>query len=128
MRQPPLPRRVSLRSVSVSATVLARSSGHCEVVAYGCRFTADLQLSRIIGSTAAEETSASTVYAACRSCAQILEGVDGREAICRLGFLIDSPTEAGSVPVYWRGTRWVLLGRAGELHETRTRQQSAWAS
>jgi hypothetical protein len=130
-RQAPLPHRVPIRPVppgSVAATVLARSSGHCEVVADGCRFTADLQLSRINGSTAGEATSATTVYVACRPCAQILEGVDGREAARHLGFLVDDPIDAVSAPLYWRGTRWVLLGRAGELHETSTEQQSTWAS
>jgi hypothetical protein len=104
-----------VRSRSVTTAVLARSSGHCEVVSAGCRFTADLQLSRVPDIPVAEAASPSMAYAACHPCADLLGSADGRTAAHRRGFLVDSPTRAAGTPLLWRGVRWVLLGGSGEV-------------
>lgn len=93
---------------SVMAVILARSSGHCEVMTPSCRFTFDTAASRIPGHSAWEATDASTVYAVCRPCQEALAIADTR-LIRRLGYLVDPPMQPAFTPLYWRRARWVYL-------------------
>lgn len=113
---PPALRHRQGRRVSVAARVLARSSGHCEILGPGCHLTSRCLQSRVVGLPADRATSAADVYAACRSCAEaaVIIPADIAES---LGHLVDSPGQAVSTPFRWRGSRWVLLGPYGELHE-----------
>lgn len=115
------------RPGSVTAAVLARSSGHCEIVSDDCRFTADVHLSRLPGGTAGTAASAAALYAACNRCAQAFGTAASAEAR-RLGYLVDSPAQLDRVPFYWRHARWVLFGRWGQLQETSVVEQTAHAS
>lgn len=123
----PLPRRPVVPPGSVASAVLARSSGHCEVFADGCRVNAAARVSRLASSSVDEATSAASVFAACAPCAQRLNQPEGRPDARRLGHLVDSVNQLPSVPFCWRGTRWVYLGPHGELHEVDSGAESAHA-
>ena len=61
----------SSRPRSVRTAVLARSTGHCEVLAEGCRYTHD----RLVSRLSAEETETSTppsLFAACSVCVDMV--------------------------------------------------------
>jgi hypothetical protein len=116
------------RPQSVAAAVLARSSGQCEVMAAECRLTADTQVSRLVGVMAGDAASAAVVYAACARCADAVSAAFDPMAARRLGYVVDSPTQAPDIPFYWRQCRWVLLGRAGQLLDARAAAEAARAS
>lgn len=114
--RPPLPPTSPVRTSSVSTIVLARSSGHCEVVDDGCRITADMHTSRLPqGSTVAR--SASTMFSVCLACARLICSAGYSTRARESGYLVDSPGSASEVPFLWRGARWVRLGRDGLLRE-----------
>jgi hypothetical protein len=126
----PLPHTRPLQaggSGSVSAVVLGRSSGHCEVVSERCRLTADTHVSRVLGWSPREASSAAEVIVACTPCAESMAALNRHEAR-RLGYVIDSSPQAPNVPLYWRGARWVLLGRLGQLHDAGWAVDAARAS
>jgi hypothetical protein len=126
----PLPRTGFTRAGqprSIAATVLARSSGHCEVASERCHLTADTHLSRVADGSPRAASSAAEVVAACTSCAESMAALDRREAR-RLGYVIDSSPQAPNVPLYWRCARWVLLGRLGQLHDAGSAVDAARAS
>jgi hypothetical protein len=127
----PLPRTGLARAGlprSIAAAVLARSSGHCEVMAPQCRLAADTQVSRIAGVAAGDAASAAVVYAACTSCAGATSSAFGLVSARKHGYVVDSPAQAPDVPFYWRGARWVLLGRLGQLHDAGSTVDAARAS
>ena len=105
------------RPRSVSSAVLARSSGNCEVLADGCRFTADVHVSRIVEISAGEATSADAVYAACGPCATTFVPSLDQDEARRFGFVVDSFARTSHTPFYWRGARWVTFDRWGRLRD-----------
>jgi hypothetical protein len=114
---PPLAPTRPVRPGSVTTAVLARSSGHCEIVADYCRFVADTHMSRLPVGSADWVPSAAALYAACNACCQVVRTATPSEAR-RRGYLVDSPAQLAKVPFHWRAARWVFFGQWGELHET----------
>ena len=96
------------RRQAVMEVIMARSSGHCEVMTPQCRYTLDTLASRIPDRSGWDAADASAAYAVCRQCQQVLAATDARLAR-RLGFLVDPPRRPGFVPIYWRQARWVYL-------------------
>jgi len=112
----PLHRRSAPRPAACArVAALARSCGHCEVFAEGCRHSFDRLLSR--HEPARDDPGPSEVFAACAACAQIVDQMQPQLA-ARLGYRLDSAADPAGVPFYWRGARWVLLERDGWLTET----------
>ena len=126
-RDPPLiPRsdRTAAPTLSVATTdhwaramVTARCSGHCEVMAPGCRYSADNMLSRVRGLPVQHAQVPALIYAICGRCQDILAHIDGPIAR-RLGYLLDNPSQAAAAPFYWRQSRWHLLDEVGGLRAT----------
>jgi hypothetical protein len=105
----------SSRPRSVRTAVLARSAGHCEVLAEGCRYTHD----RLVSRLSVEETETSTppgLFAACSACAVMVAALEPKLA-ARFGYVIDAHRDPAYVPFYWRRSRWVLLDGDGWLTE-----------
>jgi hypothetical protein len=98
----------------VRAAVTARSSGHCEIMAPGCRYTCDRIAARMAGLAVHNADVASLLYVVCGACEVTLERVE-RPIARKLGYVIDSAQHASTVPFYWRQTRWVLLNAVGRL-------------
>lgn len=124
---PPLPSRAAtpIRARSARAAVLARSSGHCEVLGEHCRYTSDQMLTRRGDPTIPLETlSCAELFAACRACAEQLAALDPQSAL-RSGYLIASGRDPAEVPFQWRQTRWVLLDRHGRLSEVGSQARTA---
>ena len=126
MSLPPVAPIGGSRPGSVSAAVLARSSGHCEVMDAECRVAAETHICRIAGRVAGDPTSAATVYAACAGCADRV--TRNPMSARRLGYVVDSVAQATNAPFYWRQCRWVLLGRAGQLFGTSPAAEATRAS
>jgi hypothetical protein len=108
---------------SASAALLARSCGHCEVFAEGCRYTFD----RVVNRCPAAPTvnpGAAKLFAACATCADVVARLAPQLAI-RSGYLVAAGHDPASVPFLWRGSRWVLLDRHGWLTEIDDDAQSA---
>ena len=80
---------------SVRAAVAARSSGHCELMAPGCHYTAATIISRLAGPGATLPECASLVFEACRSCAITLSRCD--PAIARRGGYVIGGAQDGPV-------------------------------
>ena len=120
LRRPSAPVPARLRP----AAVLARSCGHCEVFAEGCRYTFDRLVCRCRSEAADENRCPAELFAACAVCAEIVAGLDPQLAT-RLGYVVDAGRDPASVPFHWRGSRWVLLDRDGWLTEIREDAQSA---
>jgi hypothetical protein len=93
-----------------------------------CRLTADTHVSRTAGVTAGDAASAAALYAACARCTDALSAAFDPITARRLGYVVDSPTQAPNVPFYWRQCRWVRFGRAGELLDAMTVADTARAS
>ncbi|GAA4535531.1 MULTISPECIES: WhiB family transcriptional regulator [Mycobacterium] len=111
-------------SGSLPVVVLARSSGHCEVLTEHCRYTLDRCLRRTLGASVHETASAAEVFGACTVCADIVAGLDPHVGE-RLGYHVSPGRDPGSVPFHWRGARWVLLARDGWLTELGDDAQTA---
>ena len=127
--RPPLPRgRLgrSGRAQPVSALVLGRSSGQCEIFGAGCQLVSDVQCSRVVGMSTRQASSASSIFAACRRCSETL-GTAPEADLEALGYVIESPGRASSVPFRWRGARWVLLEAQGALRQVHGDSQTAQA-
>jgi hypothetical protein len=120
LRRPPgsIPARLA------SAAVLARSSGHCEVLTQSCRYTFDRLVSRRPSQPAIENPPPAEMFAACAACAEIVARLEPQLAT-RLGYVVDPGRDPASVPFRWRGSRWVLLDRDGWLTEMRADAQTA---
>ena len=110
---------------SVTAAVLARSSGHCEVFTASCRYTLDRLVSRCrMEPPQVESGSPAKLFAACMVCAEIVICLDPQLAT-RAGYVVDTGRDPASVPFHWRGSRWVLLDRDGWLTEMREDARTA---
>lgn len=109
---------------SVPAAVLARSSGHCEILTDSCRYTFDRVISRHRGQSPAENPSPAGMFAACAMCADIVARLAPQLAT-RSGYLVDGGRDPACVPFHWRGSRWVLLDRDGWLTELGQDAQTA---
>lgn len=93
--------------------IVARASGHCEVLTPYCRFGIDNLRSR---TPQHEISDPSGGYAVCRNCEQVLADVD--EAIShRLGYLVGPGQQWTVAPFYWRQARSVVFTRVGGLVE-----------
>jgi Transcription factor WhiB len=101
---------------SVRAALLARSSGHCEIMVAGCGLSADLVGSRVGSLSTAEPDSPALAYVSCGCCAEALTGVDPRMAR-RLGYAGLTRVDAAVRPFLWRQARWVRFDMAGGMHE-----------
>jgi hypothetical protein len=101
---------------SVMTAVLARSSGHCEVMAEGCRYTYDRLMNRRLAVAVEEASTPPELFAACNVCADMIAALDPKLA-AKTGYLLDSQRDPTHVPFYWRRSRWVLLDRDGWLTE-----------
>ena len=93
---------------SIMSVIIARSSGHCEVMTPVCRYTFDTLGSRIPSQSAREAQDASTAYAVCRPCQWALS-IAEPQLIRRLGYIVDPPRNPAFAPVYWRQAHWVYL-------------------
>jgi hypothetical protein len=121
----PLHRPVAARPPSAATTMLlARSSGHCEVLAEGCRFTFDCVVNRCPADGSTENPCAAALFAACGSCADIVVRLEPHLAT-RSGYLVAAGRDPAAVPFLWRGSRWVLLDRDGWLTEIGDAARSA---
>jgi len=109
---------------SASAALLARSCGHCEVFAQGCRYSFDRVVNRCPAAAPAETPCPTRAFAACGTCADIVARLAPQLAI-RSGYLVTAGRDPASVPFLWRGSRWVLLDREGWLTESRDDARSA---
>jgi hypothetical protein len=130
--EPPVPAPLSrppasTPSRSAPAAVLARSSGHCEIFAQGCRYTFDRSVSRRCSQRATENPSPAELFAACGVCAETVASLSPQLA-ARLGYLVDAGRDPAAVPFHWRASRWVLLGRDGWLTELGEDAQTAVAT
>ena len=93
---------------------MTRSSGHCETMLDGCRYTGDVVISRLTGAPDADPADAARVYLACVPChARVSQ--PGRVAVFELGYRLDAATDPGAVPFFWRQSRWALLAPSGRL-------------
>jgi hypothetical protein len=101
---------------SAPAAVLARSCGHCEVFAEGCRYSFDRVLSRCPARPPGENRCPAQLFAACRECADLVAVLQPHLAT-RSGYLVAAGRDPAAVPFFWRGSRWVLLDRDGWLTE-----------
>jgi hypothetical protein len=97
---------------TVMATITARSSGHCEIMAPDCRLGLDAIASRIRGRCWQELPDAAAGYAVCRTCQAVVTRMESRMSY-QLGYIVDGPADAAAVPFYWRQNRWMLLDSAG---------------
>lgn len=91
--------------------VLARASGHCEIMSAGCTLSADTISSRLEDQASGD---ASTLFAVCRQCANTLEQLDAHMA-ARVGYRVANSQVARAFPFLWRQTHRVLLGRDGSM-------------
>jgi hypothetical protein len=97
---------------TVMAAITARSSGHCEIMAPDCRLGLEAIASRIRGRCWRELPDAAAGYAVCRTCQAVVTRMESRMSD-QLGYIVDGPANAATVPFYWRQNRWMLLDSAG---------------
>ena len=114
-----LPRR--LAKLSARDRVLARSSGHCEVMAPGCGYGPDRIITRAPRSDA---NDAALQFVACNGCAATLSRLDEPLAR-RLGYRLTSAAEARATPFHWRQSRWLVLDSHGGATPVTTNAQPA---
>ena len=98
--------------VSVAALIAARASGHCEILARNCQLSAGAVLSRLPRCAPAELPDPASGYLCCGSCRSVVTRMETPLAR-RLGYLVDACRDPGTVPFYWRQSRWVLLDLTG---------------
>ena len=109
---------------TVAAVITARSSGHCEILAPGCRLHLEAIASRARDLGSHELPDAAAGYAVCRSCQAAVDRMEPRLSY-QLGYLVDNPANAAAVPFYWRQTRWLRLDSAGGAVPCSSAQRSA---
>jgi hypothetical protein len=102
--------------LSAREVLMIRSSGHCEIMVPGCRYSADSTLTRVPGLTVQDADDACLLFVACRACESVLSNIDAAIAR-RLGYLVASTQDAAAAPFYWRQSRWIRLDGSGELGE-----------
>jgi hypothetical protein len=96
---------------SAAAAITARSSGRCEIMAPNCSLRLDSVASRIHNRAITPRSDQASGYAVCWQCHSSVERMDSQLAR-KLGYRVDSESEAVRVPFYWRQTHWVLLDSA----------------
>lgn len=96
---------------SAAEQIVARSSGHCEVMASGCRLSYDLIASRF-GELTPPRCSSAGGYAVCRACQSMIAAISVPLAR-RLGYLLDPRRNASATPFFWRHSHWMVLDSAG---------------
>jgi len=96
---------------SAAAAITARSSGHCEIMAPNCSLRLDSVASRIHNRAITPRSDQASGYAVCWQCHSSVARMDSQLAR-KLGYRVDSESEAVRVPFYWRQTHWVLLDSA----------------
>ena len=109
---------------SVTAVITARSSGHCEIMAPECRLGLEAIASRIRGRSWHELPDAAAGYAVCLSCHAAVTRMEPRLSR-QLGYIVDSPANAATIPFYWRQTRWMRLDSAGGASPCSPAQRTA---
>lgn len=97
---------------SARAVVLARSAGHCEIMASGCSLSANTIEPRIDTEQCFD---AATSFATCRHCADLIAKMEP-DIAQRLGYRLTSAGAAASVPFYWRQSHRLILDSNGGLH------------
>jgi hypothetical protein len=97
---------------TVAAMITARSSGHCEIMAPGCGLGLEAIASRIPRRSWQELPDAAVGYAVCRSCKAAVTRMEAQLSE-QLGYVIDNPAGAATVPFYWRQSRWMRLDSTG---------------
>lgn len=110
-----LPDVVAAQRGSLGAQVLARASGHCEIMAPGCRLSGDGYSYRTPETLPGTAVDATQVYLRCDQCAQTVSGIDTSIAR-RLGYVV-SEQRRTDVPFFWRQSRWVCFTADGRLHD-----------
>jgi hypothetical protein len=97
---------------TVPAMITARSSGHCEIMARDCRLGLEAIAGRIRGRSWRELPDAAAGYAVCRRCQTVVARMEPRLSH-QLGYIVDGPANAATVPFYWRQSAWMRLDSAG---------------
>jgi hypothetical protein len=112
---PPCGQDTRPSALAVSQLVVARSSGHCEILGAHCQLSYDIMLARTVDRPCAP----SDLFAACALCAETVAALPGTAAQ-RFGYRVTdgSPT----APFFWRQTRWVLLLPDGQMEATTPRR------
>jgi hypothetical protein len=94
---------------TMRALVMARASGCCEVMALGCRITADTVSDRVPGIAADAAGSPAAGYAVCGVCRDTVAAL-GVPVARELGYRVDGDiAAAAAAPFYWRQSHWVRL-------------------
>jgi hypothetical protein len=109
---------------TVAAVITARSSGHCEIMTPDCLLGLEVIASRLRGRCWQELPDAAAGYAVCRSCQAAVGRMEPRLSY-QLGYLVDNPANAATVPFYWRQSRWLRLDSAGGAAPCSWAQRSA---
>jgi hypothetical protein len=109
---------------TVAAVITARSSGHCEIMASDCTLGLDAVASRIRSRCGRELADAAAGYAVCQSCHAAVARMEPRLSQ-QLGYIVDNPANAATVPFYWRQNSWMLLDSAGGAAPCTVAQRSA---
>jgi hypothetical protein len=107
---------------TVAAVITARSSGHCEIMAPDCRLTLDAIASRNPGVP--ELPDAAAGYAVCQRCQDAVARMEPPLSH-QLGYIVDNPANAASVPFHWRQSRWMRLDSAGGAAPLSSARRSA---
>jgi hypothetical protein len=103
---------LDLRGLSPWVGVEVRSSGHCEVMMAGCRYSLDEIRCRVPDMPWRRAPDVSALYGVCARCSQAVSQLGGHGA-AQLGYVVADGSPPQTAPFYWRQARWVLLDRAG---------------
>jgi hypothetical protein len=109
-RRPPVIRPPAKHTIA--GVITARSSGHCEIMAPDCTLGLDTIASRIRCRCWNELPDAAAGYAVCRTCQDAVTRMEPRLSH-QLGYIVDNPADAATIPFYWRQSRWMRLDSAG---------------
>jgi hypothetical protein len=102
--------------LSYRSQVLARASGHCEIMAPGCRLSAHGYGYRTPEQPRENAVDAAQVYLRCDPCARTIADLDGSIAH-RLGYLVVRQPWTADIPFFWRQSRWVCFSADGQLRD-----------
>jgi hypothetical protein len=108
---------VHLEGLSLWVGVEVRSSGHCEVMMPGCRYSLDEIRCRVPDLPWRRAGDASALYAACSRCSTAVSNLNGKLG-AQLGYVVGKGRPPQTTPFYWRQARWVLLDPAGQMSST----------
>ena len=99
---------------SVSSLILARASGHCEIMTGDCSYRLDFICSRKTGRAQNNLPNPAWGYGTCRYCDFVLQNTD-HQILYRLGYLVAPPTPFENAAFYWRQTQHVHLDLHGRV-------------